>query len=74
MNHHFVKRTWCRGQDPLEWADMRRRLSGKVKNQRLLLRVLRSSGQLTLSLKLLLNVKVGDFVDKGGHQDVEVAA
>ena len=48
MNHHFVKRTWCRGQDPLEWADMRRRLSGKVENDGLLLRVLRSSGQLTL--------------------------
>ena len=27
-----------------------------------------------LSLKLLLNVKVGDFVDEGCHQDVEVAA
>ena len=48
MIHHFVKRTWCRGQDPLEWADMRRRLSGKVENDGLLLRVLRSSGQLTL--------------------------
>ena len=27
-----------------------------------------------LSLKLSLKVKVGDFVDEGGHQDVEVAA
>ena len=53
---------------------MRRRLSGKVENDGLLLRVLRSSGQLTLFVvETITKSKIWN-VDEGGHQDVEVAA